>query len=112
MLLKDSENITIFCIGPYIYLADIFRRKMMTIGINVIVANSLESSLATNTLSEDDCKIMISYSENNEYLEPISHINELEKRKVKLIGLTSGGENTLSNYPDIVLTIFSKENLQ
>lgn len=110
-LLKDSENIMVFCISPYIYLADIFRRKMMTIGKNVIVANPLESSLATNTLSDDDCAIMISYSGNNEYLEPISHIKELKRRKVKLIGLTSGGENTLRNYSDAVLTISSRERI-
>lgn len=110
-LLINSETIMIFCISPYIYLADIFRRKMMTIGKNVIVANPLEASLAAKTLSEQDCAIMISYSGNNETIEPISHIKEIKERNVKLIGITSGGENTLRKNSDVVLTISSRERI-
>lgn len=110
-LLLNANIIMIFCISPYIYLADIFRRKMMTIGKNVIVANPLEGSIATQTLTSNDCAIMISYSGNNETIEPIIHIKELLDRDVPLIGITSGGENTLRQNADVALTISSRERI-
>jgi len=110
-LLIHSQNIMIFCISPYIYLADIFRRKMLTIGKNVIIANPLEASLAAQSLTDKDCEIMISYSGNNETLEPIVHIKELAEQNVQLIGITSSGENKLRQYADVVLAISSRERI-
>lgn len=110
-ILLNAKTITFFCISPYIYLAELFRRKMLTIGTRIEIANPLEASLTTQLLTEKDCALLISYSGNNEALEPISHINALKKRGVKIIGLTSGGQNYMSKNVDCVLTMSSRERL-
>ncbi|WP_025092719.1 MurR/RpiR family transcriptional regulator [Bacillus safensis] len=109
--LREAEHIMIFCISPYLYLAELFRRKMMTIGKQVTVAYPMEAAIGARTLSDKDCAIVISYSGNNELLEPILHLKELKERQVKIIGMTSGGDNMLRDYAYVTLTISSRERL-
>lgn len=110
-ILTQSKSVTLFCISPYIYLAEVFRRKMLTIGQIVEIANPLEASISAQVLTENDCAIVISYSGNNEILEPIVHISALKKRGVQLIGITSGGDNYIRKNVDCVLTMSSRERL-
>ncbi len=110
-ILINAKTITLFCISPYIYLAEIFRRKMLSIGVIVEIANPLEARLSAQVLTESDCAILISYSGNNEILEPISHISALKKRGVKIIGITSVGDNYIRKNVDCVLTMSSRERL-
>lgn len=110
-ILLQADTIMFFCISPYIYLADIFRRKMLTIGKHIIVTNPLEASIATQSLTEKDCAIIISYSGTNDTIDPLSHIKDLKENNVSLIGLTSGGENTLRKNANVTFTISSREKL-
>ncbi|ASA19775.1 MurR/RpiR family transcriptional regulator [Paenibacillus donghaensis] len=110
-IMTKSKAITLFCISPYIYLAEVFRRKMLTIGEIVEIANPLEASISTQVLTENDCAIVISYSGNNEILEPIVHISALKKRGVQIIGITSGGDNYIRKNVDCALTMSSRERL-
>ncbi|MCW3791585.1 MurR/RpiR family transcriptional regulator [Paenibacillus sp. LS1] len=110
-LLFNSRKITVFCISPYIYLAEVFRRKMLTIGIAIEIAKPLEASLSAQALTDQDCAILISYSGNNEILEPISHIKTLKKRGVSMIGITSVGDNYIKKNVDCILMMSSRERL-
>ncbi len=110
-ILTKSKSITLFCISPYIYLAEVFRRKMLTIGEIVEIANPLEARISAQVLNEGDCAILISYSGNNEILEPLVHISTLKKRGAQIIAITSGGDNYIRKNVECVLTMSSRERL-
>lgn len=75
------------------------------------MANSGESGIITQTLNNKDCAIMISYSGSNFQDNPTSNVKLLMKNSVPIISITSGGENYLRDYSDVVLNISSKEKL-
>lgn len=109
--LIKAKHIIIFGLSPNIFIGELFRRKMITIKKQVDIAKLGEMGIISNTLTEDDCAIMISYSGNNEHAEPMCYIPTLLENKVSVIGITSGGDNYMRKELDYVLTMSSKERL-
>ena len=109
--LLNARHIVIFGLSPNIFLGELFRRKMITIGKQVDKARSGECGIISNTLGPNDCAIMISYSGNNEVSEPMCHVKNLLRHKVPVIGITSGGDNYIRKNLKCVLTMSSRERL-
>lgn len=106
-----AKNIVIFGLSPNVYLGELFRRKLVTIGKKVEIAHPGEQGIMARTLGKEDCAILITYSGNNAYAEPACHVNMMKKHQVPIIAITSGGDNFLRQQVDCVLTISSKERL-
>lgn len=70
--LVKSKHIVIFGLSPNIFLGELFRRKMISIGKKVDIANLGEMGIISRTMDEQDCAIVISYSGNNKHAEPMS----------------------------------------
>lgn len=109
--LLKARHVVIFGLSPNIFLGELFRRKLITIGKQIDIAKSGEFGIISRTLGPDDCAIMISYSGNNENSEPICQLPFLLNQKVPVIGITSGGDNYIRQQLDCVLTMSSKERL-
>lgn len=109
--LNEANRIVIFGLSPNIFLGELFRRKMSTIGKQVDIVKPGEMGLTSRTLKKNDCVIIISYSGNNEKSEPICHLPILLKNNVPIIGITSDGDNYLRTHLSCVLTMSSKERL-
>lgn len=109
--LLNARHIVIFGLSPNIYLGELFRRKMVTIGKQVDIAGLGETGIISRTLTEQDCAIVISYSGNNEYAEPAIHIKTMLSNHVPVIGITSGGDNYIRKSLNCVLTMSSRERL-
>lgn len=110
-ILLSSNHIVMFGYSPTIYIEELFRRKMMTIGGLVDIAPIGEGGTMSALLKENDCAIIISYSGNNKGLVPMSFIKTLKENNVSMIGITSGGDNYIREQIDCVLTISSRERL-
>lgn len=106
-----ANRVVIFGLSPNVYLGELFRRKMITIGKNVEIASIGEMGIICRTLKSNDCAIIVSYSGNNQDAEPMCFLPILLKHQVKLIGITSGGENYLREHISCVFTMSSKERL-
>ena len=109
--LYKANRVVIFGLSPNVYLGELFKRKMITIGKNIEVANLGEMAIVSRTLKSDDCAILVSYSGNNQDAEPMCYLPILLKQKVKMIGITSGGNNYLREHLSCVFTMSSKERL-
>lgn len=110
-LLQSSNRIAIFGINPNLSLAEIFKRKMMTIGRQVETPTLGDFGLLASTLTSKDCSIVISYSGNNLAHITNSILTQLEKNGVPIIALTSAGDNILRQMARYTLTISSGEQL-
>lgn len=91
--LLKAKHIVVFGLSPNVFLGELFRRKMITIGKAIDVAKLGEMGIISQTLTENDCAIVISYSGNNECAEPMCYLPDLIENKVSIIGITSGGDN-------------------
>lgn len=109
--LLSAQHIVIFGMSPNSILAELFKRKMESIGVLVIIATLDEGGMLARALTEKDCAIIVSYSGNNEFREPMKYIPELRSKGVKLIGITSGGDNYISQMIDCILLVSSRERL-
>lgn len=109
--LVKSKHIVIFGLSPNIFLGELFRRKMISIGKKIDIANLGEMGIISRTMDEQDCAIVISYSGNNKHAEPMSYLQNLLDQKVSIIGITSGGDNYMRRILPCVFTMSSKERL-
>ncbi len=109
--LMSAQRIAVFGMSPNSILAMVFRRRMETIGRQVIVPPLDESGIVSRGLGENDCAIVISYSGNNERREPMRYVAPMKANGVRLIGITSGGENYLRRTIPCTLCISSRERL-
>ncbi|MEY8462070.1 MurR/RpiR family transcriptional regulator [Streptococcus merionis] len=109
--LLSARHIIIFGMSPNSILGELFKRKMESIGILIMIATLDEGGTLARALSKEDCAIIVSYSGNNELREPMRYIPELKSNGVKLIGITSGGDNYISQMVDCVLQVSSRERL-
>lgn len=107
----NGRNVVIFARSPNSYYADIFARKLCSIGYLATVAESGEAGLMATALGKEDCALIISYSGNNSTKEPIDKIKILKENHVPMIGITSGGENYIREQIDCVFTMVSRERL-
>lgn len=110
-LLRRSRRIALFGINPNLSLAELFKRKMQTIGRGVETPTLGDIGLLASTLTEEDCAIVISYSGNNMAHMTMSILPHLEKKGVPIIALTSDGDNLLREKAKYTLTISSHERL-
>lgn len=109
--LLKARHVVIFGLSPNVFLGELFRRKMITIGKQIDIAKLGEMGIISHTLTEEDCAIVVSYSGNNESAEPMCYLPSLLERKVLIIGITGGGDNYMRRSLNCVLTMSSKERL-
>lgn len=109
--LLNARHIVIFGLSPNSFVGELFRRKMVTIGKQVDIAKHGETGIISRTLTDQDCAIVISYSGNNENVEPMIHMKPMLKNNVPVIGITSGGDNYIRKSLNCVLTMSSRERL-
>lgn len=111
MRILNAGRIIIFGMSPNSLVAQLFRRKMETIGRMVEVPSSDESGTYAYSLRKSDLAVVVSYSGNNEKREPMRYIRILEQNQVPMIGITGGGKNYIREHIDCVLTMSSREKL-
>lgn len=109
--LIKAKHIVIFGLSPNVFLGELFRRKMITIGKHIDIVKLGEMGIISRILGPEDCAILISYSGNNENAEPMCYLPLLLGKKVPVIGITSDGDNYMRRQLSCVLTISSKERL-
>lgn len=110
-LLQNCKRIAIFGLNPNLALAEMFKRKMLTIGRQIETPTLGDLGLLASTLTGEDCAIIISYSGNNMAHTTMSILPQLEKQKVPIVALTSDGDNLLRAKAKHTLTISSRERL-
>lgn len=110
-IILSSRYIVLFGLSPNSIIGELFRRKMLAIGINVTVPRVDEGGAFASSLTEKDCAIVISYAGNQEIRRPMKYIPFMERNNVSLIGITGGGDNYIRNHIKCVLTISSHERL-
>lgn len=109
--LVRAKRICLFGVSVNSYMAEIFQHKMLLIGRPVEVVGQAEGRYLAETLSAEDCAVVISYSGNAPERNPVYLLPALKEHEVPIIGLTSMGENLLRQQADCVLTIASQEKL-
>lgn len=110
-LLLRSRRIAMFGLNPNLTLAELFQRKMLSIGRQVELPSMGDSGLLAHSLTAEDCAVIISYSGNSIHYGPLSVLPVLEERRVPVIALTSVGDNLLRQRADYTLSISSYERL-
>lgn len=109
-IISNANRIVIFGLSPNDYLANIFKRNMLTIGKSVEVANMGEFGIFSTSLKSSDVAILISYSGNTSKSETLKFIPILKQNKVPIIGLTSDEDNYLRENSTCCLSICDKED--
>lgn len=109
--LLEAKHILIFGSNQNMFLGELFRRKMITIGKQVDIVRLDEAGTIAHSLGNKDCAIIISYSGNNEKIYPMLQVPSLMENKVRIIGITNAGDNYLRQKLDCVLTMSTKERL-
>ena len=110
-LIEKSHRIAIFGLNPNLSLAEIFKRKMLTIGKVVETPMLGDSGLLASTLTKEDCAIVVSYSGNNMKHTTMKVLPDLMEKDVPIVALTSDGDNLLRKKAKYTLTISSRERL-
>ena len=109
-LLLGSRRVAMFGLNPNLALAELFKRKMLSIGRQVELPNLGDVGLLAHSLDKYDCAVIISYSGNSS-TGALSVLPALKQRHVPIIGITSVGDNLLRQESDYTLSISSYERL-
>lgn len=109
--MAEANQIALLGQSPNTYLGNLFRRKMMSIGKNVLLSSGWDQGLLARTLHQGDCAILISYSGNNENRAPMNFIPMLQEKGVPIIAITGLGSNFLRRNADCILSMSSRERL-
>lgn len=109
-LIINATSIVLYAESPNNYLAELFKRKLLSIGYRAVVVKDDEAGLVTGTLTKNDCTIIISYSGTSNS-RAIRHINLLKANHIPVIGITSDTQNYLREKADVDLLIATEENL-
>ncbi|SET52941.1 transcriptional regulator, RpiR family [Enterococcus malodoratus] len=110
-LINQADNVVIYGTSPNFYYGELFKRNLLTIQKKAFMSKSGENGLISNSLTNQNCAVIISYSGNNPDENPTSNVKLLKRSGVPIISITSGGKNYLRDYSDVVLNISSKEKL-
>lgn len=110
-LLLGSRRVAMFGLNPNFALAELFKRKMLSIGRQVELPNQGDVGLLAHSLDKYDCAVIISYSGNSPTTDALSVLPTLKQRNVPIIGITSVGDNLLRQKADYTLSISSYERL-
>lgn len=106
-----AKKIALFGVAPNTSIAQLFQRKMLSIGKVIEVADFREMGMSAKLMNENDFAIVISYSGNNATSEPVNIVSILNRNNVPILAITSGGDNYLRMHTDFVLTLCSRERL-
>lgn len=109
-LLLGSRRVAMFGLNPNLALAEMFKRKMLSIGRQVELPNLGDVGLLAHSLDKYDCAVIISYSGNSP-TGALSVLPTLKQRNVPIIGITSVGDNLLRQKANYTLSISSYERL-
>lgn len=110
-LMAHSRRIALFGVSPNNLLGELFRRRMLTVGRLVEIPSLGDTGLLANSLGQEDCALIISYSGNTKDREPLKVMRFLIPNGVPIVALTSRGENLLRKNASYTLTISSQEKL-
>ena len=110
-LLLGSRRVAMFGLNPNFVLAELFKRKMLSIGRQVELPSQGDVGLLAHSLDKYDCAVIISYSGNSPTTGALSVLPTLKQRNVPIIGITSVGDNLLRQKADYTLSISSYERL-
>ncbi|MGM0216768.1 hypothetical protein IGI42_004364 [Enterococcus sp. AZ109] len=110
-LIQRAENVVIYGNSPNYFYGELFKRNLLTIRKKAFMAKSGECGITSHSLTEKDCAMIISYSGNSPDENPTSNVKILLRNNVPIISITSGGDNYLRDYSDVVLNMSSKEKL-
>lgn len=110
LLLDKADVIDIYGVSGPLRMASDFQYKMFRIGKNVNIAPMVNEQLFQAALSTPKhCAILVSYSGETE--EVINAAKILKNQKTPIIGITSLGENQLSQYCEYILNLDSREQI-
>lgn len=110
ILLDKADVIDIYGVSGPLRMASDFQYKMFRIGKDVRIAPMVNEQLFQAALSnEKHCAIVVSYSGETE--EIIKAAKILKLQQTPIIGITSLGENQLSQYCQYILSIDSREQI-
>lgn len=110
-LLLGSRRVAMFGLNSNFALAELFKRKMLSIGRQVELPSQGDVGLLAHSLDKYDCAVIISYSGNSPTTGALSVLPTLKQRNVPIIGITSVGDNLLRQKADYTLSISSYERL-
>lgn len=110
-LLEQARRICIYGISINYFMGELFQHKMILIGRSVEIIAQAEQRFQAESMTREDCAILISYSGNDKRRNPTSIIPNLERHQVPIIGITSLGDNLLRRHAACTLTISSREKL-
>lgn len=110
LLLDKADVIDIYGVSGPLRMASDFQYKMFRIGKRVNIAPMVNEQLFQAALSnQKHCAILVSYSGETE--EVINAAKILKIQKTPMIGITSLGENQLSQYCQYILNLDSREQI-
>lgn len=109
-IIVNAKNTVLYAESPNNYLAELFKRKLLSIGKRAIVVKDDEAGLEAGALTNADCAVIVSYSGNSNS-RAIRHINLLKAHHIPVIGITSDTKNYLREKADVSLLIATEENL-
>lgn len=109
-LLRKAKNIHLSAASYCLLLGQLFQLDMMRIGVKVHICSlSGEELFIPAIMDKDDCMILISYSGEMKTLCQLAKM--LKEKHVKIIAITSLGDNELKKYADVTLHISTREKL-
>lgn len=109
-LIIHKKNLLILAQSPNFFEAQLFARKLLAIGHNVILPH-FDTGLLVSSMNEDTVCIMISYSGNNPERFPVNKLDLLLEKHIPIIALTGLGDSIVRNKATVVLDIASRERL-
>ncbi|MEG0592307.1 MAG: MurR/RpiR family transcriptional regulator [Coprobacillus sp.] len=109
-IMKDSETIHIAAISYCLLLGQMFKLDMARIGKNVNICDiNGEELFMPAVMKQNDCVIFLSYSGQIEKLCQLAKI--VKEKGIKIIVVTSLGDNELRKYADVLMHISTREKL-
>lgn len=108
-IIKNSSYINLFAVSNNSLISQEFKYNMARINKRVEIPNQSDLDFASYLADKNSCAIVISYS--GETLSLSKAIETLKKRKIKIIAITSIGDNSLSLQANCILRICTREKL-
>ena len=106
-IMKEAKQIHFIGFNKCAFLGKIFQIDMYQLGININILESI-NSVILNILQPGDCIIIADYIGN---IDKISFlIEDAKKKNIKIIAITSIGENSLSLVSNVTLYLSTREN--
>lgn len=108
-IIRNSSYINLFAVSNNLLISQEFKYNMAKINKRVEIPNQGDLDFTAYLMDKESCALVISYS--GETKDLIKIIKTLKKRKIKIVAITSIGDNSLSLQADCVLRICTREKL-